>query len=142
MGKYDDIIGLERPGSSHPRMPRADRAKQFMPFASLRGFGDEIHEREEVREERRTPGEDETTEKNARVNELARVITSHPNVSVLMFVPRKAGSGEGKTVRVTGTASGYDPLERTVFLSGRKIRLDDVYSLEILQEKENGKKED
>ena len=138
MGGYDDIIGLERPKSSRPRMPRADRAKQFMPFASLRGFGDEIHEREEVREEKRTPGEDEAAEKNARVNELARVISSRPAVRVLLFVPRQAGSAEGKTVTLTGTASGYDPVERTVRISGKKVSLDDVYSLEILRKDKGG----
>ncbi|MBR6706580.1 MAG: hypothetical protein IKI84_07875 [Clostridia bacterium] len=141
MGRYDDIIGLERPLSSHVRMPRADRAKQFMPFASLRGFDDEIREREEVLEERRTPSEDEDAVKNARVNELARVISSHPAVRVLLFVPSRAGSGEGKTVWVTGTASGYDPAERTVRLSGRKISLDDVYRLEILRGEKNGQEE-
>ena len=138
MGEYDDIIGLERPGSAHPRMPRADRAKQFMPFASLRGFGDEIHEREEVREERRTPDEDEDAEKNARLNELARVISSRPSVRVLLFVPGQTGNGAGNTVMLTGTASGYDPAERTVRLSGRKISLDDVYSLEILRDDKDG----
>ena len=112
-----------------------------MPFASLRGFGDEIHEREEVREERRTPGEDEEAEKNARVNELARVISSHPAVRVLLFVPRRQDSGEGKTVWVTGRASGYNPVERTVLLSGRKISLDDVYSLEFLRGNEGEKDE-
>ena len=140
MGRYDDIIGLERPDSAHPRMPRADRAKQFMPFASLRGFGDEIREKEEVREDRRIPGEDEEAEKNARVNELARVISSHPAVRILLFVPRQTGSGEGKTVRLTGNASGYDPVDRTVLLSGRKISLDDVYSLEILSGDETEQK--
>lgn len=41
--RYDDIIGLPRPEPQrHPRMPRADRAAQFAPFAALTGFGDVI----------------------------------------------------------------------------------------------------
>ncbi|MBR1405611.1 MAG: hypothetical protein IJ578_01575 [Bacteroidales bacterium] len=41
--KYDDIIGLPHPTSKrHPRMPRADRAAQFAPFAALTGYGDVI----------------------------------------------------------------------------------------------------
>ena len=41
--KYDDIIGLPHPDSRiHPRMPRAERAAQFAPFAALTGFGDVI----------------------------------------------------------------------------------------------------
>lgn len=32
--KYDDIINLPRPESKYPRMPRANRAAQFSPFAA------------------------------------------------------------------------------------------------------------
>jgi hypothetical protein len=40
---YADIMDKERPVlPKHPPMPRASRAKQFMPFASLRGFEREI----------------------------------------------------------------------------------------------------
>ena len=36
---YADIMDKERPTlPKHPTMPRETRAKQFMPFASLRGF--------------------------------------------------------------------------------------------------------
>ena len=35
--KYDDIIDLPRPESRYPRMPRANRAAQFAPFAALTG---------------------------------------------------------------------------------------------------------
>jgi len=41
--KYEDIISLPHPTSKrHPRMPRADRAAQFAPFAALTGFGEVI----------------------------------------------------------------------------------------------------
>jgi len=39
--RYDDIIGLPHPDPDprrHPRMPIADRAAQFAPFAALTGF--------------------------------------------------------------------------------------------------------
>ena len=37
--RYDDIIDLPHPTSKrHPRMPMADRAAQFAPFAALTGF--------------------------------------------------------------------------------------------------------
>ena len=39
MGKYDDIINMDRPKSNRPSMSRADRAKIFMPFAALKGPG-------------------------------------------------------------------------------------------------------
>ena len=45
MGAYDDIIDLPHPTSAkHPRMPMADRAALFSPFAALVGHGDAIRE--------------------------------------------------------------------------------------------------
>ena len=43
--RYDDIIELPHPDPDlrrHPRMPIADRAAQFAPFAALTGFGEAI----------------------------------------------------------------------------------------------------
>ncbi|MCM1101180.1 MAG: hypothetical protein NC079_05700 [Clostridium sp.] len=45
MGKYDDIIKLPHHESAkHPKMPAADRAAQFLPFAALTGHEDAIRE--------------------------------------------------------------------------------------------------
>jgi len=45
VGKYDDIIDLPHPDpKEHTRMPLADRAAQFAPFAALTGLDDAIHE--------------------------------------------------------------------------------------------------
>ena len=49
MTNYDDIIRMERPRSAkHPPMPRTTRAKQFMPYATLRGFGDILSDRKDA----------------------------------------------------------------------------------------------
>lgn len=51
MGDYDDILHLQRPVSrKHPPMRREDRAKQFMPYASLRGFDAVIRRQDGVHE--------------------------------------------------------------------------------------------
>ncbi|MCR5841937.1 MAG: hypothetical protein K6G86_07650 [Bacteroidales bacterium] len=43
--RYDDIIDLPRPEPQrHPRMPQADRAAQFAPFAALTGFKELIED--------------------------------------------------------------------------------------------------
>ncbi len=48
MTGYDDILHAERPRSAkHPPMSRPERAKQFLPFATLRGFGDLLTDRED-----------------------------------------------------------------------------------------------
>ena len=44
-GPYDDIIDLPHHQSRvHPRMPEANRAAQFAPFAALTGYGEAIDE--------------------------------------------------------------------------------------------------
>ena len=53
MNAYSDILALPRPVSRrHPQMRRADRAKQFMPFASLKGYDDTIRESQALHAER------------------------------------------------------------------------------------------
>ena len=45
MGPYEDMLSLSRPVSSrHPPMRRADRAKQFMPFAAVTGLDEAIRQ--------------------------------------------------------------------------------------------------
>lgn len=50
MGKYDDMINMSRPLSTHPSMPVADRAKIFQPFAALKGHEDLIREQQKINE--------------------------------------------------------------------------------------------
>lgn len=52
MNRYEDILKVRRPALRHPRMPRADRAKQFMPFAALRGYTDTLEVRRDAHEHR------------------------------------------------------------------------------------------
>ena len=52
--KYDDIIHLPHPISKkHPRMPLANRAAQFSPFAALTGHKDAIEETARLTAEQR-----------------------------------------------------------------------------------------
>ncbi|MBQ8639221.1 MAG: hypothetical protein IJ468_08630 [Lachnospiraceae bacterium] len=46
---YDDIINLPRPVSArHPRMSNGERAKQFCPFAALKGFDEAVDAQKEI----------------------------------------------------------------------------------------------
>jgi len=52
MGRYDDIINMERPVSKkHPPMSMEGRAGQFAPFAALTGFEEQIDETAKKHEE-------------------------------------------------------------------------------------------
>ncbi|WP_034465506.1 hypothetical protein [Butyrivibrio proteoclasticus] len=63
MGKYDDIINLNRPISKkHSPMPLENRAAQFMPFAALTGFEDAISATAELAREEAERTENEPYE--------------------------------------------------------------------------------
>ena len=82
----------------------ADRARQFMPFASLRGYYDFIREQERVKEPRRELSEDDA-------QELSDVL--------------------GKTARGV-MVSEFDPVFRSLCIVRRKIPFGDIYRAEIL----------
>ena len=47
--KYDDIINLDRPNSSHHKMSLEKRAAQFSPFAALTGYDDMIEDASKIK---------------------------------------------------------------------------------------------
>ena len=133
MGRYDDIIGLERPVSQkHPPMPRPDRAKQFMPFASLRGFDDVIDDRQTLRTRRRRLSEDEREAMDERLRELAVALADggRPVVSLSLFTKdpaRSDGPDEWGSYReITGRAEKLRPVERELKVDGVYYPLDRV----------------
>lgn len=48
MGKYDDIIDLERPKSKRPKMSTEDRVAQFSPFSALTGLNNTLDKTREI----------------------------------------------------------------------------------------------
>ncbi len=121
MGPYDDILKAARPVvPGHPPMPRADRAKQFMPFASLRGFDDEIEERQVIPESRHVLSEDERAALDEQLYALqARLDAgSHPQVTLMLFTP----DGDGDAL--TGTYREVTGMLRRIRLDVRAIDVD------------------
>lgn len=64
MGRYDDILNMQRPKSYREPMEVASRAKIFMPFAALKGYEEALEEQQKLVIERA-----ETIEKE-RVEEI------------------------------------------------------------------------
>lgn len=64
--------GLDRPVPAGLGRPHPDRARQFSPFAALRGYYDLVHERERVIEPRRPLSEEEARALDATIADLQR----------------------------------------------------------------------
>lgn len=64
--------GLDRPVPAGLGRPHPDRARQFSPFAALRGYYELVHERERVIEPRRPLFEEEARALDATIADLQR----------------------------------------------------------------------
>jgi hypothetical protein len=134
---YSDIIGLPHHESSvHPRMPLAQRAAQFAPFAALSGYDEAIAERARLTD-RKEDDESMAGSLDRTVQLLRQELSRHPEVKVSFFQPdgRKAG---GKYVSVSGRLKDIDDIRREFILeqtSGGKISripVADISGIEII----------
>ena len=130
-GPYDDIIHLPHPTSSkHPRMPIADRAAIFSPFAALAGHSAAIAETARLTNQKAELDEDARAELDRRQAVLLEQIGQQPEVTVTWFQPDERKDG-GAYVTTTGWLKKIDEIERVLVLTdGTRIPLVDVAGLE------------
>ena len=130
-GPYDDLLYLPHPTSAkHPRMPLADRAAIFSPFAALSGHGDAIRETARLTERRMELDEDAKAELDRRQAVLLEHLGEQPEVTVTWFRPDERKE-DGAYLTTTGRLKKIDALgRRLVLLDGTGIPLEDVGDLE------------
>lgn len=132
-GPYDDILHLPHPTSKrHPRMPIADRAAQFSPFAALTGHKAAIEETARVTERRIELDEDAKEQLDQTLQLLLERIDEQPEITVTWFSPDKKKAG-GQYHTATGKLKRIDTQEsRLILTDGTQIPLEDL--LEIRSE--------
>lgn len=132
-GPYDDILHLPHPTSkNHPRMPIADRAAQFSPFAALTGHKAAIEETARVTERRIELDEDAKEQLDQTLQLLLERIDEQPEITVTWFSPDKKKAG-GQYHTATGKLKRIDSREgRLILTDGVQIPLEDL--LEIRSE--------
>jgi hypothetical protein len=97
---------------------KASRAKQFLPFAALKGYYDEIRERTRVIEPRRERTEDENNRLSDIMNQLKKG----------MMVKIKFYRGDAYET-LEGLITHIDLTFRTLTLVKTKLDLDDIYEI-------------
>ena len=121
MGRYDDLLHLQRPENGrHPRMPREERAKQFMPFAALKGYEDAIAGKQQLYE-RRMELDEESRERLAR--------REHPSVRVSWFSPKPDEPDLGQYLQTDGQLQKLSMERQTMTVDGRTLPLREIVSL-------------
>ena len=124
MGKYDDMLHLSRPASSHPKMRREDRAKLFAPFAALSGHDEAVHARDKVL----LPQITMTAHTQDILDRKLRMFRKGDPVTVVYFVARKKSADEvlGEYLTVTDTVVRADANDRVLYLRNQTILFDDL----------------
>ncbi len=101
-------------------MPMADRAKQFMPFAALKGLEQALEEKEKIVVDKIVLTEDSLDELNIKLMQL-RI---HDIVTVVYY-------SNNEYIKLTGMVSKITLSSRVLQIVNTKISLDDIYSLHM-----------
>ena len=127
MGKYDDMVYLDRPEGWHPKMRRGDRAKLFAPFDALNGFGSAIREKDIVYVPRMQLS-DEICE---RISRHLTALRRRDTVTVIYFVSVQRGAEEdlGEYRTVTAAVVRVDEVERKLILDTVSIPFEDIMAV-------------
>ena len=112
-------------GKIRPKMDRANRAKQFMPFAAVKGLYEALAEKEKVLVPRRELSEEQKEELDYRLRQIKKM----DMVTVEYFE-------KGEYIRVTGVVTRIDETSKVLKVVNTKIRFEDIG--EIRREENQG----
>lgn len=136
MGKYDDMIGLTRPISGKPRMPVADRAKIFQPFAALKGHDELIKEQQKLLVEHKELSKERLEELNGILESIQTKLSKgeRPEVCVVHFVKDEKTSKRdnkcvGKYVETIGMVRKIDVLEERLWMGELGVSIQDIFEI-------------
>lgn len=102
------------------KMSRQERAKQFMPFAALKGYELALREKERVVVPKMELSEDYREELDYKLHQIKK----NDMVSVVYFC-------KDEYLKVTGMVSRIDESARVLKIVNTKIDFGDIYDIEI-----------
>lgn len=105
---------MERRG----KMNREDRAKQFMPFAALKGYPEALRKKEKII----VPKIEMSPEYQEELNRKLLRVEKNKIVTVIYFE-------KGEYLKVTGMVSRLDETARLIKIVNTKIFFDDLYDI-------------
>lgn len=102
---YADMIYLQRPVSKRIRMDIGHRAKQFAPFAALKGFEESVKKKEVIYEKRKILSD----EKQCEIDMKLRLLAYGMKLQVTYFKESQEFSGKGQYKTVDGEVEFFHP---------------------------------
>ena len=103
-------------GGMSPR----DRAKQFMPFAALKGYEEALRRKEKIT----VPKAELSEERGEELDRTLRQVRKNDMVTVIYFC-------DGEYLKVTGMVSRIDGTARLLKIVDTKIPFEDLYEVSI-----------
>lgn len=107
--------------ANRAKMSREDRAKQFMPFAALKGYPEALRKKEKIVVPRIEVSEDYAEVLNGKL----RRVKKNSMITIIYF-------SNGEYLKKTGMVSRIDETARVLKIVNTKIRFDDIF--DIIQE--------
>ena len=103
---------------NRPKMTREDRAKQFMPFAALKGYPEALAKKEKVV----VPKAEISEEYAQMLDQKLRQVAKNDIITVIYFC-------NGEYLKKTGMVSRIDETARVLKIVNTKILFDDIYDI-------------
>lgn len=101
------------------KMPRSERAKQFMPFAALKGYEDALRKKEKIVIDKIILGEDAQESLNRKLS----AVEKNDMVSAIYYI-------NGEYVEISGIVSQLNKEERYIRIVNTKIAFDDLLDIQ------------
>lgn len=102
------------------KMPIEERAKQFMPFAALRGLPDALAAKEKIL----VPKVELCPEMEEELDRQMHLLTKGQMATVVYFE-------KGEYIRITGLVARIDETSRLLQIVNTKIRFEDILQVEV-----------
>ena len=102
---YADMIYMQSPISRRIRMDIGHRAKQFAPFAALKGFEECVRKKEIIYEKRKILSDEQKNE----IDQKLRLLTYGMRIQVTFFKESQEFPGKGQYQTVEGNVDFFNP---------------------------------
>ena len=106
--------------ANRPKMSREDRAKQFMPFAALKGYPEALRKKEKIV----VPKAEVSEEYAEALDRKLRQVKKNDIITVVYFC-------NDEYLKKTGMVSRVDDTARVLKIVNTKISFDDIYDILI-----------
>ncbi len=102
------------------KMDREDRAKQFMPFAALKGYEEALRKKEKII----VPKIEMSEERKEELDRILQQVHKNDMITVTYFF-------EDEYLKITGMVSRLDVDARVLKVVNTKIAFEDIYDVSL-----------